>query len=113
MSFSPRRLESLQNKRKLRRFCLFCEIYKDQALRVIKNLPSSYSVTAPAEIPKSKAKHGFLKNSFLPSAIIEWNNVDLSLRSEPSLSAFKQNILQFIWVGPIKVRFIMSIRLAV
>ena len=51
-------------------------------------------------IPLIKAKHNFFKNSFFPPAIIEWNNLDPSLRNSKSISVFKEKILNFIRLSP-------------
>ena len=40
------------------------------------------------------------KNSFFPSAIIEWNNLDPNLRNSKSISVFKEKILDFIRPSP-------------
>ena len=37
---------------------------------------------------------------FFPSAIIEWNNLDPSLRNSKNVSVFKENILNFIRPSP-------------
>ena len=78
-------LESLQNRSKLLRLCLFYKIYKDHTppdLRnvILKNFKSSYSLRATTEISLFRMKHGFFK-SFSPSMIIEWNDLDYSLRN--------------------------------
>ena len=39
-------------------------------------------------------------NSFFPSAIFEWNNLDPNLRNSKSISVFKEKILNFIWPSP-------------
>ena len=39
-------------------------------------------------------------NSFFPSAVIQWNNLDLSIRNSESLSIFKKCILKFIRPSP-------------
>ena len=41
-------------------------------------------------------KYNFSKNSFFPSAIIEWNNLDPNLRNSKNISVFKEKILSFI-----------------
>ena len=46
------------------------------------------------------AKHNFFKNSFFPSAIIEWNNLDPQLGKSESFSLFERNILKFIRPSP-------------
>ena len=42
----------------------------------------------------------FLKNSFFPSSIIEWNKLALDLRNLDSFSVFKKSILNFICSSP-------------
>ena len=37
-----------------------------------------------------------LKTHFFPSAISEWNKVDLNIRNSASLNAFKKKLLKFI-----------------
>ena len=51
-------------------------------------------------IPRFNVKHNFFKNSFFPSTVIEWNNLDKSIRSSESLVLFKKSILQFIRTTP-------------
>ena len=56
--------ESLQNRRKLQRLCLFYKMFKDYTppcLRnlIPKNFQSSYSLGAAKEIPLFRVKHGF------------------------------------------------------
>ena len=48
-------------------------------------------------IPQLWTKYDFFKNSFFPSTIKEWNNLDLQIRKSKSISIFKSNILKFIW----------------
>ena len=38
----------------------------------------------------------YLKNSFFPFTISEWNNLDCIIRNSKSLSIFKKNLLNFI-----------------
>ena len=51
-------------------------------------------------IPRFNVKHTFFKNLFFPSTVIEWNNLDKSIRSSESLAVFKKSILQFIRQTP-------------
>ena len=51
-------------------------------------------------IPLIKTKHNFFRNSFFPSAIIEWNNLDPNLRNSKSSSVFKEKTLNFIRPSP-------------
>ena len=39
-------------------------------------------------------------NSFFPSTVIEWNNLDLKIRNSKTFSAFKKSILKFIRPSP-------------
>ena len=45
-------------------------------------------------------KHNLYKNSFFPSSIIEWNNLDPNLRNLENLGILKNNILRFIRPKP-------------
>ena len=42
----------------------------------------------------------FLKNTFFPTAILEWNKLDPSLPNLASYKFFKNNILKFIRTSP-------------
>ena len=47
-------------------------------------------------IPLLKVKNKFFENSFLPSAVIEWNKLDLSIRNSLSYALFRKSLLVFI-----------------
>ena len=47
-------------------------------------------------IPFFKTRHYFFKNSFFPSTIIEWNNLDHNIRNSSSFNIFRRSILKFI-----------------
>ena len=51
----------------------------------------------------SKIRQNFFKNSFFSSPIIEWNNLDPTLRNSKSLVVFKNSILKFIISSPSNV----------
>ena len=63
-------------------------------------LTFSYAMRNVDCIPLIKIKHNFFKNTFLPSAIIEWNKLDLAIRNAESLGIFKSNILKFFRPTP-------------
>ena len=85
-------LESLQNRRKLRRLSLFYKIYNDQSPLYLYNLiPAKTPLRNLKEIPTIKLNHRFFENSFFPATITEWNDLDYSLRSAPS-STFSRKI---------------------
>ena len=48
-------------------------------------------------------RHNFYKNSFFPSTIIEWNNLDLTLRNSKSFVDFKNSTPKFIRPSPSNV----------
>ena len=47
-------------------------------------------------IPLLNVKHDYFKNSFFPSTIIEWNNLDSNIKNSENLTLFKKRILAFI-----------------
>ena len=50
--------------------------------------------------PWLKLNITFSKNTFFPSAIIEWSKVDLAIRNAKSLGIFKSNTLKFFRPTP-------------
>ena len=93
-------LESLQSRRWYRKLAMFYKIYKNKSLFYLFNLipdkTSSYATKNIDCIPLIKIKHNFLKNTFFPSAIIECNKLDPTMRNAESFGIFKSNILKFI-----------------
>ena len=80
--------------------CTFNKIYKNQSPNYLYNLillqTSSCITRSSNNIPCFHFKRNFFKNSFFPSVIIEWNNLDISIHNSKSLSTFKKSILQLI-----------------
>ena len=72
--------ESLQHRRWFHKLYAFYKIFKNQSLRylyellLIKTTPRN--TTSSINLPFFYIKHNFFKNSFFPSAVIEWNNLD-------------------------------------
>ena len=97
-------LESLQSRRWYRKLAMFYKIYKNKSPFYLFNLipekTSSYATRNVDCISLIKIKHNFFKNTFFPSAIIEWNKLDLAIRNAESLGIFKSNILKFIRPTP-------------
>ena len=54
-------------------------------------------------LPSLSFIHNFFKNTFFPTAILEWNKLDLSLRNSASYNLFKKSILKFIRPSPTKI----------
>ena len=57
---------------------------------------STYNTRNSHNIPLFKVKHNFFQNSFFPSAVVEWNKLDLNIRNSKSLNIFKKILLNFI-----------------
>ena len=81
---------------------------------------SNYLTRKIHNIPLLKTRHTFFKNSFFPSAIIEWNKLDHNIRSSSSLNIFSKDILKFIrpsvnslfnYHNPKGLKFITRLRL--
>ena len=94
-------LESLKQRRWFRRLCYFFKITKNQSPKYLFVKISTTRAVYRARnnidnIPRFNVKHTFLRISFLPPTVIEWNNLDKSIRSSESFALFKKSILQFI-----------------
>ena len=78
--FSELGLESFQSRRWYRKLPMFYKIYKNKSHFYLFNLipekKSSYATRNVDFIFLIKTKHNFFKNTFFPSAIIEWNELD-------------------------------------
>ena len=103
--------------RNIRNLLLF--VFIRNSLRIVKtqvtcclfkiiNNPSSnirYFARNPENITQLRTKHDIFKNSFFPSTIKEWNNLDPHIRKSKSISIFKINILKFIRPKPKNVYY--------
>ena len=83
-------LESLQLRCWYRKLCLFYKVFKNEHPEYLFHLIpvrcTSYTTRTESNISLIKTKHNFFKNSFFPSAFIEWNNLDPNLRNFKSIS---------------------------
>ena len=81
-SFSHYLQSYLQLRRWYRKLCLFYKVFKNEHPKhlfyLIHVRSTPYPTRTVGNIPLIKTKHNF-KNSFFPSAIIEWNNLDSNL----------------------------------
>ena len=58
---------------------------------------STYNTTNTNNIPQFKEKHNIFRSSFFPSAVIEWNKLDLNIHNTEFLySLMKSLLLKFI-----------------
>ena len=82
-------LESLQLRRWYRKLYLFYKVFKNEHPKYLFHLIpvrcTSYATRTESNIPLIKTKHNFFKNSFFPSAIIEWNSLEPNLRNSKSI----------------------------
>ena len=96
--------KSLRVCRLYGKLCLFYKVLNNKHPQYLFNLipvrPTLYPTRNALNIPLLNANHNFFKNSFFPSTIIEWNELDPGLRKAESLSLFKTNILKFIRPSP-------------
>ena len=86
-SFSNRKLSLFQNNKNQSPKYLF---------ELIPTARQAYMTRNKNSIPLFNVKHDYFKNYFFLSAIIEWNNLDSSIRNSESLAIFKKRILAFI-----------------
>ena len=97
-------LESLQQRRWYRKLCYFFKLTKNKSPKYLfNNIPtvrSTYRTRNIDNIPQFNVRHTFFRNSYFPSIVTEWNNLDKSIRNSESLSIFKKHILQFIRPSP-------------
>ena len=93
-------LETLKKRRWYRKLCCFFKIFRYKCPKYLFNIiptsVSTYNTRNTNNIPLFKVKHNFFQNSFFPSAVIEWNKLDLNIRNSESLNIFKKTILNFI-----------------
>ena len=88
-------LETLKSRRWFRKLYLFYKILHSKSPSYLFNLipennnPYASRSALNNQIPFFNAKINFLKNSFFPAVITEWNNLDISIRNSPSCHIFK------------------------
>ena len=96
--------ESLQQRHWYRKLFSFYKVFKNESPRYLFNIipirNPAYSTRNHVNIPLFKTNHNFFKNSFFPSTIIEWNNLDPNLRNSDTYGTFKNVILKFIRPSP-------------
>ena len=55
---------------------------------LISNFNSVHNTRFSYNILPIKVRHDYFKSSFFPSAVSEWNNLDLNIRNSASLNTF-------------------------
>ena len=90
-------LESLRKRQWYRKLRYFFKTFKGQHLeylfRILPSISKAYNTGTNEKIPLFSGKHNFFINSFFPSTVIEWNNLDLKIRNSKIFSAFKKILL--------------------
>ena len=93
-------LETVEKRRWYRKLCCFYKVYESHSPKYRNNIitvtVSTYNTRNTDNIPQFKVKHNFFRNSFFPSAVIEWNKLDLNIRNSENLNVFKNSFLKFI-----------------
>ena len=79
-------LESLCKRRWYRKLCYFFKIFKGQSpsylFRILPSVSKAYNTRTNNNISLFSGKHNSFRNSFFPSTVSEWNNLDLKIRPE-------------------------------
>ena len=87
-------LESLKPRRWFRKLYHFYKIFNEKSpfylLKLIPNFNRIHNTRLSYNIPPIKVRHDYFKNSFFPSAISEWNKLDLNIRNSASLNTLKK-----------------------
>ena len=65
-------------------------------INTIPNSKRQHQTRNSGNIPLSSVKHDYFKNSFLPSAVTEWNKLDCYISNADSFEVFKTCLLSFI-----------------
>ena len=65
-------------------------------LRILPSVSKAYNTRTNDKIPLFSGNHNYFINSFFPSTVIEWNNLDLKIRNSKTFSVFRKNNLKFI-----------------
>ena len=93
-------LESLKSRRWFRKLCHFYKIFNEKSpsylFNLIPNFNRAHNTRLSHNISPIKVRHDYFKNSFFPSAISEWNKLDLNIGNSASLNTFKKKLLNFI-----------------
>ena len=86
--------ESLVSRRWHRKLCCFYKVLKTQSPRYLFEAERAYITRNNDKLPHFKVKHNYIKNSFFPSTVIEWNKLDLNIRNFESLTSFKSKVFE-------------------
>ena len=106
--------ESLQQRRWYRKICCLFKKVNSQSPRylfqLVPSLNTRYFSRNSESIPQLRTKHDFFRNSFFPSTIKEWNNLDPQIRKSKSISIFKNNILNSFGLNQITSIIVITLK---
>ena len=92
--------ESLQSRRWMKRLCTFYNIYYSHSPSYLYNIipkPNhNLNLRNPVRIPNIFCRTEFYRNSFFPSVIAEWNNLNDEIIKSESLNIFRNALLKLI-----------------
>ena len=101
--------ESLQQRRWYRKLCCLFKIINNQSpsylFQLVPSPNTRYFARNSENIPQLRKEHEFFKNSFSPSTIKEWTNLEPKIRKSKRISIFKSNLLNFIRPKPNNVYY--------
>ena len=88
-------LESLQKQPWYRKLFYFFKIFKGQSpdylSKILPGIRRAYNTINVDYIPYFNTKHNLFGNSFSPSTLIGWNNLDINIRNSESYATFKHD----------------------
>ena len=96
-------LESLKSSRWYQKFYSFFKLKKKHPSYLFDIIPKVLSTRTTSNhnsIPSFNVKPEYFRNSFLPSAVIQWNKLDNNIQNSESVRAFKKQILKFFRPSP-------------
>ena len=91
--------ETLKSRRWYKRLCCMFKIMNEKAPKYLTNLiPKCHQPirTRTNHIPKFHWRTDCFKNSFFPSTLSDWFNIDITIRNSVSIDVFKNRLLSFI-----------------
>ena len=93
-------MESPKLRRCSRKLSCFYKLFNtkhpNDLFKLIPSRSSGYVTRSIHNIPFFKTRHNFLKSTFSPSTITEWNKLDHIIRSSGNFNIFRNSILKFI-----------------
>ena len=98
-------LEYLQQRRWMRRLCLFYKVVSTKLPAYIYDIipPVRQSQRHPNTFNSISCRTEYFKNSFFPCVIGEWNKVNPKIRRSSSYNIFRKSISKFIRPSASKV----------